>query len=106
MIFIEFMTLSGKNTNTQKPEWRKELESMLQIVKNVYLEGSAQTAEGVEIEHYSANLNMSGTTENQEPTYNSYISDPVLYRANRTDCIEDRISFEDAMYALWDGMKE
>lgn len=101
MLSLEYVSLTGKTTNIQNSEWRKELENMLQIVKNVYLEGSSVTENGVEIEHYSASLNG---TENGagQPTYNGYISDPVKYRQNRAECIQDRIAFEDAMYELWD----
>lgn len=73
---------------------------MLKIKKSITLTGESMI-DGARAEFYTVEINSENPSD---ITFGSSQTDKALYKANRTQCRQDKADFEDAAYEMQDQM--
>lgn len=73
---------------------------MLKMRQTINLAGES-VIDGVLVEGYNASIDSNNLDNVQ---FGSWINDPVMYKAHRTEVRADEAAFEDAVYAIQDEL--
>lgn len=73
---------------------------MLTMRQTINVSGEC-VIDGVMVEGYNASIDSNNLDLVQ---FSSWINDPALYKANRTEARRDQAAFEDAVYAIQDEL--